>query len=794
MLGDETVTEYEATEADKEGADVPDDTVDEEETPSSAETVVNVEQVPSDDMAMDVDVVDDPEIIEETTFEEPTQLKENEVREITGETTEESCLNCENLTKCFYNVLEESGEVKFLCTYNCMKEHLEDNPDKYKLIQKKIYIQEISSVENSCSKCDELKPCAFRYQVTTRSTITKEPPVQVEGEEAPTEPQEPMAETVQNIEARYICERDTCLKEFIGGNTEKYIVKDLKARSERAPSTTKRRTLEEEQEEVPKVVARSDAEVESARIDRDESFIRRCAQCLAMVNFNAKSIQWETFDFCNETCLGQYQNLIGTNCVQCNEVVALASIGKLCVRFGPDIKQFCSSTCLNEFKKSHQACSLCSKDLKQDESDEVVIKRSNNFCDQQCAKRYDNIIHPLKKFPHVCSVCNNKRSPKVEITLDGHVHRFCSNPCFSAFKFVNNVNPDQCDMCTKHFERKSNDACTIYQGENTKMFCDKICMNIFIAKNREIWQCNWCKVSKYSFDMLQINVGKVRMCSLNCLTLQGSSKTSTTRKRSKCDYCKLQKQPQYQLAMSDSSMRSFCTYQCTLGFQGQFSKSRATGETLPVVPAGTAKRIKASSNGKFFCKKEDYDFTCFFTADKQPVPVISLVQSLNTRRAGRQPYNPIANRRPGSPIPVPELTVQLERLSDLPSRVKVSQLTSLTGGSSSWTPMSTSRGSSPVRVEHKTQVVTIPPLPKQVGNKSTMCKSITLNKAINCVPSTAEAECQTEDWLEQRIIVPVPIMVYVPQPMMMYSMPTPIGKNVHSLSFSFAKYVFMFLQ
>lgn len=151
--------------------------------------------------------------------------------------------------------------------------------------------------------------------------------------------------------------------------------------------------------------------------------------------------------------------------------------------------------------------------------------------------------------------------------------------------------------------------------------------------------------------------------------------------------------------------------------------------------------------------------------------MIALVQSLNTRR-GRPPYNPITNRRTGSPIPVPELTVQLERLSDLPPRVKVSSLSSLTGGSSSWTPVSTSAPAA--RVEHKTQVVTIPPLPKQVGNKSTMCKAITLNKAINCVPMTAEAECQTEDWLENRMFVPVPVPIYVPQPMYMYNLPTPI--------------------
>lgn len=149
-------------------------------------------------------------------------------------------------------------------------------------------------------------------------------------------------------------------------------------------------------------------------------------------------------------------------------------------------------------------------------------------------------------------------------------------------------------------------------------------------------------------------------------------------------------------------------------------------------------------------------------------------------RRGRIPFKAIAGKRPRSPIPVPEITVQLERLSDLPARVKVSSLSSLTGGPSSWKISSNtvSRETSPVRVEHKTQVVTIPPLPKQVGNKSTMCKSITLNKAINCVPATADAECQTDDWLEQRIIIPVPIPIFVPQPMMMYSMPTPVGNRI----------------
>lgn len=121
-------------------------------------------------------------------------------------------------------------------------------------------------------------------------------------------------------------------------------------------------------------------------------------------------------------------------------------------------------------------------------------------------------------------------------------------------------------------------------------------MNLYICKTREIWQCNWCKVSKYNYDMIQMNFGKIQMCSLNCLSLHEVSLNALTPKRSKCAHCKLLKQPQYHLTMSDASIRNFCTYQCAIGFQGMFSKSKMSDDDpSAVVPAGTAKRIKPSS-------------------------------------------------------------------------------------------------------------------------------------------------------------------------------------------------------
>ena len=193
--------------------------------------------------------------------------------------------------------------------------------------------------------------------------------------------------------------------------------------------------------------------------------------------------------------------------------------------------------------------------------------------------------------------------------------------------------------------------------------------------------------------MIQLNHGNVRMCSLNCLSLSEVSQNALSQKRSKCAHCKLLKQPQYHLTMSDASIRQFCTYQCAIGYQAQYRNSGITD----VIPAGTAKRIKPSMAAM---------------EHAQNVPVISRVQSLSQRRA-RGPYNPITNRS-RSPIPVPELTVQLERLSDLPSRVKIH------GTGSNWTPISaaaaaTTRAVTPTRTEHKTQVVTIPVQPTQVS-------------------------------------------------------------------------------
>uniref|UniRef100_T1GXP5 TRASH domain-containing protein n=1 Tax=Megaselia scalaris TaxID=36166 RepID=T1GXP5_MEGSC len=287
-----------------------------------------------------------------------------------------------------------------------------------------------------------------------------------------------------------------------------------------------------------RIVARTELEADVARIERNESFVRRCFECDQKIQLNAKLyLNWETYDFCNEICLGKYQRDFGSHCKTCGGEVSHQSMGKYSVRFGFDIRQFCKASCLNEFKKGLKTCSCCQKDISQDGEGFLAPvgdkDQFKDFCSQACMRKYDYICNPKKKLRvDKCAVCNIEKPIKVEMILDGKEHHFCTNPCFSAFKFVSNINADQCNMCSKYFERKNSDKYTIYtDNKRPKVFCCKICINVYIIVNRKIVSCQWCKVKKYNFDMIyrQFNNQEILMCSLNCLTLHTVSTSAVNR-------------------------------------------------------------------------------------------------------------------------------------------------------------------------------------------------------------------------------------------------------------------------
>ncbi|XP_062555274.1 zinc finger MYM-type protein 4 [Armigeres subalbatus] len=830
----ETEGEKEAAAAEKEptedetsknkdkpdGEEPPVETQTDKEPPTTEEAEVRLEA--------GAEQTDDVELEQDHAADAPPQV--NQIREV-PEPMEQTCLKCSESKVCEYSLIQEDGEeAKFICSFDCVQSMRTENPGQYELIQKRVGIVQIFDCQEACSRCEKTTTCKYRYQtgksgdegrykylcdmkcVEHLTTINGEKYVlkrkrYLIDEKAASETKKCIQCNdvkeckyffQQDDDELFICHED-CLNLLM---TEHQDLFRLKRRSVRVRDLPKRVPNEPEQPQEPaKAVARTEEEAEHARLDREASFMRRCAQCFQLISqLTEKTLQWETMDFCNEKCLGVYQNSVGSNCAMCNNSVSVTSLGKYCVRFGFDIRQFCRSSCLDQYKKNLKACSYCQRDITVGElgflapvGDKGLFK---DFCTQVCLKKYEEVLDPSKRqVPHVCAVCNHEKVAKINVMLDNREHFFCSTPCFSAFKFVNNVCPDECAMCKVFFERKSSDSFTIFTSDRESdnvPFCSRICMNLYIITNRKIVSCNWCKVKKYNFDMIQKMIGNTAMCSLNCLTLCEVSVNALSMKQVHCDHCKLLKTPQYHLTMSDASVRNFCTYQCVMSFQSQFNKTPLTIDSEETrnnpVPTGLPKRVKktamlpgvtlpasvASSPHSSTRKTGRPPRTAAAVANavmsSTDLPVIASVQSLaghinaaanrSTRSKGGRPPSTATPTR-SSNANMPELRVSLEPLS-----VQLN-----TAPQKRYEPPPPPP---PPKVELKTQIVTIPPTPVPVANAGTMCKPMQQSKAVSCRPVQCNVECQTEEWLQRKIVIPIPVPIYVPSPMHMFSLPTPV--------------------
>ncbi|XP_049805322.1 uncharacterized protein LOC126248409 [Schistocerca nitens] len=394
---------------------------------------------------------------------------------------------------------------------------------------------------------------------------------------------------------------------------------------------------------------------------------RKCRQCQIAVTGSENNLAWETMDFCQEECLAKFQKDHGGFCCFCKSTVPSGSLGKYCVRFGFDIRQFCRSTCLEEFKKGLKVCSYCQKDISGGSEGFLAPVgdrgQFKEFCSQKCMEKYDYMSGNKKPPPviHQCAVCNNEKLVTIEVMLNGVYNKLCSEPCFAAFKFVNRIIADQCNVCRKYFDLSNADNYVAYYDEVPRRFCCRTCMNVFILANRRIVPCNWCKVKKYNFDMIKRVTARgvhLLMCSLNCLALYQYSVSATPTKRMLCDMCSVFTRMQYHLAMSDSSVRNFCSYACVMKFQEQYKNS--TGETLTAstpIPTGGPKKAGSHKNSTSAPAND-------LAQKKGTAPVISAVTSLSRSHQNASTGLPIgSDGEAGGYVPTDTVSVASEESS-----------------------------------------------------------------------------------------------------------------------------------
>lgn len=186
--------------------------------------------------------------------------------------------------------------------------------------------------------------------------------------------------------------------------------------------------------------------------------------------------------------------------------------------------------------------------------------------------------------------------------------------------------------------------------------------------------------------------------------------------------------------MSDATIRNFCSYNCVMNFQGQYTKSPITipsSDDHPV-PTGVPKRtIPPRSIAPTPAKIVDIQA-------KKIMPVISSVTSLATIGNGQVSPTTQANAVTNTVV----------------------------------SPLAVQTVSSQTQVIYKQQVITRPTSPVKIHNKSTQCKPLVHTKGVSVRPHPCTKETQTDEI--PKTIIPIPVPIYVPFPLYMYNMPFPV--------------------
>lgn len=424
----------------------------------------------------------------------PITPNADEIKEIDAESSEEHlCVECGQTTKCKYALLKEiltadgeketpvRSEIQYLCDTGCVTKFNNTNA-QYKVVVKKVAIYYSMDIEQKCESCEQTKICRYRFKDTAvadafsyicedecLNTITAAHPdkfviakkrfIIEEANDEELEMENKCIQCSEETKCKYTFKEDEqsfylcnepCLNLLMAEQQDRFRFKRQSIRVKdlsRKPVTETvalppKRVTGTTAEKSKKMVARTEDEQRLASIDREASFARRCAQCYSDILLIESNLQWEAMDFCSETCLGQYQQVVGAACQSCQNAVSVASMGKYCVRFGFELRQFCRSACLDTFKKGLKVCSFCQLDIaKNDEFLAPINGQFKDFCSKKCMRQYELIFNNKKHTIKTCAVCNNAKAVRVEVVIDSNNHYFCSNPCFSAFSFVNNVNP-----------------------------------------------------------------------------------------------------------------------------------------------------------------------------------------------------------------------------------------------------------------------------------------------------------------------------------------------------------------
>ncbi|XP_032970833.1 zinc finger MYM-type protein 4 isoform X4 [Rhinolophus ferrumequinum] len=302
--------------------------------------------------------------------------------------------------------------------------------------------------------------------------------------------------------------------------------------------------------------------------------------------------------------------------VSCSGCKKILQKGQTAYQRKGSTQLFCSTLCLTGYTvpparppppPTKKTCSSCSKDILNPK--DVISAQfenttiSKDFCSQSCLSTYE-----LKRKPVVtintnsistkCSMCQKNAVIRHEVNYQNVVHKLCSDACFSKFRSANNLTMNCCENCGGYCYSGSGQCHMLQIEGQSKKFCSSTCVTAYKQKSAKITPCALCKSLRSSAEMIENtnSLGKTELfCSVNCLSAYRVKMVTSAGVQVQCNSCKTSAIPQYHLAMSDGSIRNFCSYSCVVAFQNLFNKP--TGMNSSVVPLSQGQVIVSIPRG-----------------------------------------------------------------------------------------------------------------------------------------------------------------------------------------------------
>ncbi|XP_028452609.1 zinc finger MYM-type protein 4-like [Perca flavescens] len=250
---------------------------------------------------------------------------------------------------------------------------------------------------------------------------------------------------------------------------------------------------------------------------------------------------------------------------------------------------FCSTPCLlkcYQMKQVKKTCHFCLQGIapQQDILQAPVDNEGTmkDFCNQSCLSSfsYKNIMST--KIPLVpvssqsqCSMCSRYFIRKHEIIQEDVVHKICSDPCFLRFCNINNLSI--CENC--HSPCKT--PVMLKMEDGSKKLCGAECLAQFKRKIKTPHPCAMCHTAHLISDMFENKNGEdvvELFCTSSCVMASKIQAVSASGTPLNCDHCGRTTLPACHLAMSDSSIRNFCTLTCAMSFK-ESQKDMAANST-----------------------------------------------------------------------------------------------------------------------------------------------------------------------------------------------------------------------